>query len=153
MTDPVSPEVKTEKKGGNMKIHIPVDITEIIEKDGFKYLKIECSAIEYLKQAMTSELIAEFINDELTKKFMCKIIGIDTLTQCYDTTLLMDHLPWADVKGYYIDHIDPKELLDHIGYETAKEFWRERLEQEFSPTNAINSGNESKTGILGLKKK
>jgi hypothetical protein len=65
----------------------------------------------------------------------------------------MDHLPWSEVKGYYTDQIDPKEMLDHIGYETAKEFWRERLEQEFSPTNAINSVNESKSGILGLKKK
>jgi hypothetical protein len=144
-------EVKKDKKVGNMKIHIPIEIVELIEKDGFKYAKIECSAIEYIKQAMTSELIAEFINDELTKKFLCKIIGIDTLTQCYDKTLLMDHLPWTDVKDYYIDHIDSKELLGHIGYESCKEFWRERLEQEFSMPNAINSDN-GKTGILGKKK-
>jgi hypothetical protein len=49
---------------------------------------------------MTSELVSEFINDELTKKFLCKIIGLDTLEACYDWELLLDHIDSKKIKKY-----------------------------------------------------
>jgi len=138
-----------EKKEGNMRIHLPAEILNTFDKDGFKYIKIECSAIEFIKQAMTSELIYEFINDTNTKKFLCKVIGIETLTECYDELLLLDHLPWATVKPFYLDHMAPEEIMNTIGYEKFRDYFKDVIEQEFSPGNAINSSDDTQKGVLG----
>jgi len=90
----------TDKTSGNMTIHLPVKLAQVVEKHGEQFLKVECSAIEFFQQAMSSELISECINDITTKKFLCKIIGIDMLEECYDSELLLDHIGSEKIKKY-----------------------------------------------------
>lgn len=110
------------------------------DKDGFVQIKTD---IGTMCDILQDDNMNQFFQSDHGRKFLAIKIGVKALSVAFSKEDICKELSWNFIKEYYLDHMDKEEILNYIGFETAMDHFKEKLQQSGTTQKDINTGKKA----------